>query len=128
MYSFHWGISLQGFLRNISQPKIGWLTFPLTLFPPLLLIIYGIHKNGLEFINNIPLRIKILLFAITLVGIIYILYSNSIATAYMSGRFVWPFYSVLVPLAVLSIQRTSLYERRLEPIGCKILGIPSGEK
>jgi hypothetical protein len=126
--SFHWGISLQGLLRNISQPKIGWLTFSLTIFPPILLTIYGIHKNGLEFIDNMPLRIKILSFSITIVGIIYIIYSNSIATAYMSGRFVWPFYSILIPVTVLSIQRTSLYERWFEPIGCKILGIPSEKK
>ena len=60
--SFHGGITLQGFLSNISQPKIGWLTFPLTLFPPLMLIVYGIHKNGLDFIKKNTVKDKNIIF------------------------------------------------------------------
>ena len=107
--NFRWGLSLRGFLRNFSQPKIGWLTFTLTLCPPLLLFFYGLSYQGWDHVKRLSSRSKALLLAITVVSITYIIYSNSIKTAYMSGRFVWPFYSVLIPVAVLSLQDTPMF-------------------
>jgi hypothetical protein len=119
---FYWGISSHGFLLNVTQPKIGWLTFLVTLCPQLMFILYGILHNGLVNIKTLEQKSLFLLASVTVVSILYIIYSNCLETSYMSGRFVWPFYSVLVPLSVLSIQHTSLFTRFLEPMSRKILG------
>jgi len=120
--NFNWGVSLQFFLENIRESKMGWLTFPLTLFPPLLLLFYGIGQGGWRHISTLHSRIKIMLSAITAVSIMYIIYSNCIPTAYLSGRFVWPFYCVLIPVSVLAIQQTNLFRKWGESITEKLFG------
>lgn len=67
-----------------------------------------------------------LLFSVTVVSIFYIIYSNCLETSYMSGGFVWPFYSVLVLLSVLSNQHTSIFTRFLEPMSRLHFNISGG--
>ena len=121
--TFYWWLSLQGFLANMTQPKIGWITFPLTLIPPLSLFVIGLRHSGWKFISSLDDRQARLILSITIVSILYIIYSNCIATAYMSGRFVWPFYTALIPIAVLSSNQTALLKRWIGPISNRILGV-----
>ncbi len=117
---FEGGMSVSTFMLNMTGRMTAWLTLLLTLCPTLLLFFYGIHQNGWGIIEKIPKRSKILLLSITIVSVVYLLYS--VGVAYMSGRFIWPFYSVLVPVSVLSVQNTSLFVRWLEPISYRVLG------
>lgn len=118
--SFHWGLSLKGFIRNITEPKIGWLTFAATLGPMLLLMIYGLCHRGWADMRKAGEREKIFLLSVATTGMVYLMYSNSIATAYMSGRFVWPFYSVLIPAVILFNRESPLFNRRLGPAAERI--------
>ena len=119
--NFYWGLSLDGFLKNIKQP-IGWTTFLLTLGPPLCLFVIGFRRSGLTFFQNLLGPQRQILLALTIVSILYIIYSNSIATAYMSGRFAWPFYTALIPIAVLSSTKTRIYTNILAPVSNYLFG------
>ena len=118
---FYWGLSLQGFLENIQRP-IGWTTFLLTLSPPLFLFLIGIHHSGFGFINTLDDRQRRLLISLTGVSVLYIAYTNLIRTAFMSGRFVWPFYTAFIPLALRASSKTSVFKKFLGPISNRLLG------
>jgi hypothetical protein len=55
-----------------------------------------------------------LLLSLAAAGLLLVLYS--IFTAFMSGRFVWPFYTALIPLSLVCIRRTELFDRRIAPM------------
>jgi hypothetical protein len=63
-----------------------------------------------------------LLLSLTVVGVAYLIYSNLIRTAYMSGRFVWPFYTALIPIAVRMGSRTAFFTTWLGPIADRLFG------
>jgi uncharacterized membrane protein len=117
-----WGLSLQSFLRNITEPKIGMLTFFFTLLPPLVLVFLGYHRSGWTPLKNLEDREKRFLLSMSTVSILLIIYSNCFEKAYMSGRFVWPFYSALIPMTVLMSRSTSFYTRWLIPLSERIFG------
>lgn len=120
--TFHWGLSIQGFMRNIINNKIGWITLPLTLCPLLLLFFYGLHYDGWNSILKSGYREKSLLLSITIISFTYIIYSLFIKTAFTSGRFVWPFYSALIPLTLLSIRNSPFFVKWFIPVSNKIFG------
>jgi hypothetical protein len=112
---FWWAPSLSGFIRNVSQPKQGWITFVLTLGPPLVLCVAGFRQRGMRGLKTLGEREARLLLSLVLVSVAYIVYSNVIRTAYMSGRFVWPFYAALIPIAVRMGNETRLFTKWLGP-------------
>ena len=115
---YYYGLSLRKFVANITR-TINWITFLLTLGPPVLLCLIGLRRDGLRFVADLPAREARLLFSITIVGVLHMIYS--VATG-MSGRYVWPSYSVLIPLAVLLGNRTTLFMEGLVPIANRIFG------
>lgn len=115
---YSYGLSLRKFLVNITR-TINWITFFLALGPPLLLCLIGLRRDGLRFVSNLPHREARLLFSLTIVGVLHMMYS--IATG-MSGRYVWPYYSVLIPLAVLTSNRTMFFVKALGPVSDRVLG------
>ncbi len=119
---YWWTPSLQGFIRNISQPKHGWITFLLTLGPPLLLCVAGFRESGIRGLKAFGERQARFLISLTVVSIAYLIYSNVIRTAYMSGRFVWPFYTALIPIAVRMGNRSTLFTRWLGPFSDRLFG------
>jgi hypothetical protein len=121
--TFSWTPSLRGFIRNISQPKLGWITFLLTLGPPLLLCLAGFRQSGIRELKGFGEREARFLLSLTVVGVAYLIYSNIIRTAYMSGRFVWPFYTALIPIAVRIGSRTTLFTRWLGPLSDRLFGV-----
>lgn len=120
---FVWKFTLDGIIENIARSRDGWLTLPLTLGPPLGLLAYGIHQNGWQDVMKLPSKSRVHLLSIAVVSIFYILYSNGTPVAYLSGRFAWPFYVALIPVAVLAIQRTPLYTKWLEPLLSKTFAV-----
>ncbi len=111
-------LSLRRFLAKITR-TIDWITSLLALGPPSLLCLIGLRSDGLRFVSNPPDREARLLFSLTVVGLIHVI--HAIATG-ISGRYVWPYYSVLIPLAVLSSRKTPLFVKVLGPVSDRILG------
>lgn len=120
---FVWEFSLEGIIGNIARSRDGWLTLPLTLGPPLVLLAYGIYHNGWQDVMKLPASSKINLLSVAVVSVFYLLYSNGTPVAYLSGRFAWPLYVALIPVAVLTIQRTPLFTKWLEPLLAKTLAV-----
>ena len=118
-----WTPSLQGFIRNISQPKLGWITFLLTLGPPLLLCVAGFRQSGIRGLQAFGERQARFLLSLTVVSVAYIIYSNIIRTSYMSGRFGWPFYTALIPIAVRMGNGTALFTKWLGPLSNRLFGV-----
>ncbi len=97
--SFFWSPSWRQFTFTISRP-VAWTTFLLTLLPPLVLLLLAYRRQTVparEVVASWSFEMKAWLLALTVAGIALNLYS--ITSAALSGRFVWPFYVVLVPLA-----------------------------
>jgi hypothetical protein len=115
---YTYGLSLRKFLVNI-RVTVFWVTFLLTLGPPLLLCLVGLRRDGLRFVSNLPDREARLLFSLTMVGVLNMEY---VIARGMSGRYVWPYYSALIPLVVLSSSRTALFIKALGPMSDRILG------
>lgn len=108
-----WLPSIAIVIRNLKRPD-AWATFLLTLAPLLILIIIGIKQKGISFLKQMSWRNRIFVYSVTVSSVLLILYS--VLAAFMSGRFVWPFYVVLIPVAVLSVKDTKVMNRFLEPI------------
>ena len=97
--SFFWHPTLRQFIFTVSRP-VAWATFLLTLLPPLLLIVLAYRRQTVpttELLANWSFHTKTWLVSLTITGIALNIYS--ITSAALSGRFVWPFYVVLVPVA-----------------------------
>jgi hypothetical protein len=108
-----WIPSVSIVIRNLKRPD-AWATFLLTLAPLLILLIIGVKRNGLSFLKQMPSKSRIFIYSVAVSSVLLILYS--IVAAFMSGRFVWPFYIVLIPVAILSVKDTKAMKRLLEPI------------
>jgi len=117
--NYFWEISFENLTNNITRP-ISWLTSILTIFPIILIIIYGWNKKKLVINELISLRLqqRILIFSISTSCIILFVYS--MLSAYMSGRFIWPFYSVLIPITVFFGKDSIFYKKWINPIYCLI--------
>jgi len=97
--SYFWSPTWRQFLFTVSRP-VAWTTFLLTLLPPLLLLSFAYRRQMVstsEVLAKWSFHTKALLVSLTVAGIALNIYS--ITSAALSGRFVWPFYVVLVPLA-----------------------------
>jgi len=114
---YFWYPSIHRVLSNIIRP-VSWTTFLFTLSTPLIIIGLGLYQKKSEVISEISLRFPrdsiMLLASIATACIVLILYS--ILTAFMSGRFVWPFYTILIPLAVLCINQTIIFQKLFSPL------------
>ncbi|MDX1414530.1 MAG: hypothetical protein R3293_10090 [Candidatus Promineifilaceae bacterium] len=97
--SFFWSPSWRQLIFTVSRP-VAWTTFLLTLVPPLFFISIA-YKQQLvptaEIRSKWSFHTKSLLLSLTIAAIFLNIYS--ITSAALSGRFVWPFYVVLVPMA-----------------------------
>lgn len=105
--SFFWFPNLEQFLFTVSRP-VAWTTFGLTLLPPLILILLAYRQQSAPVSDVLAIwsfHEKALLFSLTVAGIALNIYS--ISSAALSGRFVWPFYLVLVPLAAAFYRKDS---------------------
>lgn len=109
--SYFWFPTWQQFLFTVSRP-VAWTTFGLTLLPPLILILIGYRHQEAPVSTVLSIwsfHEKALLLSLTVAGIALNIYS--ITSAALSGRFVWPFYVVLIPLAAafFSKENSSLF-------------------
>ena len=118
--AFTWIPSFRILLRNFTR-EISLTTFSLTLCPLLFLFLFGVWARKGDFKRSLTEGQARLLFSITIVSIIFILYSQF--TVYMSGRFVWPLYTALVPLTVLSIRHTVMFRKFLAPLSDLFFGL-----
>lgn len=97
--NFFWSPTWRQFLFTVSRP-VAWTTFLLTLVPPILFLYLGYRRqlvSTAEVLRNWSFHTKSLLVSLAVAGIALNIYS--ITSAALSGRFVWPFYVVLIPLA-----------------------------
>lgn len=114
---FLWLPSLQIMLSNLKRP-ISWLTVILTLCPTLVLFLIGVWPKSFGFVERLSFRQKTLLLALTIGGVLVIIYG--FMAAFMSGRFLWPLYTVLVPVAVLASNKTIIFTKLLGPLSDRI--------
>lgn len=120
--AFHWGVSLQRYVRRMRDP-VNWATFLLTLGPPSILSLMGLRHRGRRSFESLTDRGERQLLSIAAATVIHILIPVAgISTAYISGRFVWPFYIALIPIAVLSSSQTWVVTRWVGPIANRLLG------
>ncbi len=115
--TFFWYPSLQKIFMNISRP-ISLATSLATIFPLLLVMSSGCFREKNHFISKVTERFSKkdlrLLASLTIAFTSLLLYS--VFSAFMSGRFIWPFYVSLIPIAVVSSQNTRLFKNLLSPI------------
>jgi hypothetical protein len=116
-----WSPSVHSLWRAVTRSSGGWVTVPATLLPPVILIFCGLQRGGGHRVASLPERSRVLLVSVAVVNVAYIIYSWMIPPAYLSGRFVWPLYTVLVPLAAVSIHSTWA-SARLERLAEKAFG------
>jgi len=114
-----WVPSLQVMLSNLKRP-VSWLTVLLTLCPPLILFLIGVWPKRFGFLERLSFRHKTLLLALTIGGALTVIYG--FVAAFMSGRFLWPLYTVLVPVAVLAGNKTIIFTKLLGPLSDRLFG------
>lgn len=98
--------------RNLLRP-VSWATVSLTVFPLLAVVVArrGAVADYLRGLNAAP---RVLLFSGGL-GVLFIFVAG-VLSAFMSGRFLWPGYAVLVPCAAQGLRGT-VWER----LACKVV-------
>ena len=89
-----WMPSLLRITSNLARP-VSWATSGLTA-GPLVLLAWALRKKVLARVSSFDQRQRTLLVTITVFGSLLVLYS--VSAAFMSGRFVWWTYVVVVPL------------------------------
>ncbi len=105
--------ALDNAISIFTEPNY-WLTSTLTIFPPLLIFLTGIRSSGWAFLQQMD-RAKVrLLAALTIVNC-------GILLVGISGRYIWPLYTSLIPAAVLSSESTAL-SKWLSAIANRIFG------
>ena len=107
------GVMLANFKRAIS-----WLTVLLTLCPTLVLFLIGIWPKKFGFVERLLFRQKTLLLSLTIGGTLAVIYG--FVAAFMSGRFLWPLYTVFIPVAVLAGNKTIIFTKLLGPLSDRI--------
>jgi hypothetical protein len=117
--TFPWDISLKILIENITRP-ISIATVFLCIFPPLLLFLIGIKFDGFDSLRKSNKEHLNLFIAITVVNSICFIYT--ILNVYMSGRYVWPIYTALIPLAVISSKNIFLVKRFLFSLSNLLMG------
>ena len=89
--AYFWSPSWSRFAANMNRP-VSWATLSLTLLPAGALALAGLRNWKI-----IPRRTRHFILAAALPGLALLGYST--AAAFMSGRFGWPLYLALAPLA-----------------------------
>lgn len=117
MPHYLWIPSLQVMLSNLKRP-VSWLTVLFTLCPTLVLFLIGVWTKRFGFVERLSFRQKNLLLSLTIGGALTVIYS--VVAAFMSGRFLWPLYTVLVPVAVLASNKTIIFTKLLGPLSDRI--------
>lgn len=112
------GLSLRSFLTNMTRP-IGWGSFLLAVGPSVIVSLIGFRQRGLGFAKSLGDREARVLLSLAVASLPFMIYSLAV---YNSGRYVWPFYTALIPIAVLSSNQTTLYIKWLGPLSDRILG------
>jgi hypothetical protein len=110
--SYFWVPSVSRVVSNLVTP-VAWATLLLTAAVPVTLLLIGIRRTGLAFLSDPDPQKRLTLLTVTLVSTLLLLYS--ILTAFMSGRFFWPLYVTLIPMAVMASRETSLFNNWLGP-------------
>ena len=112
MPHYLWVPSLQVMLSNLKRPVL------FTLCPTLVLFLIGVWTKRFGFVERLSFRQKNLLLSLTIGGALTVIYS--VVAAFMSGRFLWPLYTVLVPVAVLASNKTIIFTKLLGPLSDRI--------
>ena len=116
--------------KNVSFIRTtSWVTSLAALFPLMLVICSGIFyekkkifKKMSKTFSKDDLR---LLGALAIACTCMLVFS--IFSAFMSGRFIWPLYTALVPIAVVSSQNTKLYQKLMVPMANFCFGDSEGK-
>jgi uncharacterized membrane protein len=117
--TYLWVPSRAMLFSNLVRP-VSWGTFLLALAAPVVVAASGDWHRLLSLGRDHPPPEHSLLLSLTLMSGAYVLYS--ILTAFMSGRFVWPAYPVLIPWAVAIGSRGPLFRRILAPAANALFG------
>ena len=117
MPHYLWIPSLQVMLSNLKRP-VSWLTVLFTLCPTLILLLIGAWTKRFGFVERLSFRQKNLLLSLTIGGALTVIYS--VVAAFMSGRFLWPLYTVFIPVAVLAGNKTVIFTKLLGPLSDRI--------
>ena len=111
--------SLHQLWRNLESP-LRCASVLLTIGPPTLLLLAGWRRKGLSFAADLPAPEKRLLLVITALGLVFGLYS--LGAFVVGGRYFWPAYPGLIPLAVMAGIHTTLFTRWLAPAANALFG------
>jgi hypothetical protein len=117
-----WTPDLSQMIANLLRP-VSWITTSLTALPLLAVLSAGIWRRGFRGWRTFSQRQRAWAVAVGLSGVAVLLYS--IPAAFMSGRFFWPLYIPLIPLAVVSSSGTLLIDHVLAPVARALFGRPS---
>lgn len=103
--SYFWYPSIERFADNVTRP-ISWITVLLTILPLLGLSFFGLYQKNFQisFASTFSMHEHALLRSLLIVGILF--FSYSVTSAFMSGRFIWPFYTILIPFTILCMRQT----------------------
>ena len=106
--SYFWRPSLQHALYQLARP-VQWIVFGLTILPPIGIYLFARRSGGdsiKQIFQKLTLRQQNLFVALAVTGIIFNLYS--VSSAVLSGRFVWPYYTVIIPFVAWSAATSRL--------------------
>jgi hypothetical protein len=120
---YFWHPSLDRLILNLTRP-ISWATVILTILPLALISMTALITGNLG-LRAITERFSgrnadFLLSCTVGHGL---LFAYSITSAFMSGRFVWPLYVVLIPISLELAGRTAIYRDKVVPLIEKLFKI-----
>jgi len=111
--------SFSTFFFNITRP-ISWFTIILVLSPFLLVFGSGIGRMKFNNMGRLPRLYRNIVFALTGSSLLLVLYA--FFAVYMSGRFFWPIYLVIIPVTVLCCDQSPVYKKLLVPLSQLFFG------